>query len=143
MSTESYKTTQLISSVFAQDETDGARFPHTIIHRIEVDGIKVFYREAGPASAPVVLLLHGFPTLDAALLARPGNVVFQEMETAATCHLGKARSSISRPAAAQAFQRDNPNASVQLLDTAHFALETHFDEIAFARYGGPFIFTKS
>ena len=25
-------------------------------------GIKVFYREAGPASAPVLLLLHGFPT---------------------------------------------------------------------------------
>jgi predicted dienelactone hydrolase len=27
-----------------------------------VDGVKVFYREAGPADAPVVLLLHGFPT---------------------------------------------------------------------------------
>jgi pimeloyl-ACP methyl ester carboxylesterase len=28
----------------------------------DVNGIRVFYREAGPASAPVVLLLHGFPT---------------------------------------------------------------------------------
>jgi pimeloyl-ACP methyl ester carboxylesterase len=28
----------------------------------DVDGIKVFYREAGPANAPVLLLLHGFPT---------------------------------------------------------------------------------
>ncbi|MFN7110090.1 MAG: alpha/beta fold hydrolase [Brevundimonas sp.] len=27
-----------------------------------VDGVRVFYREAGPADAPVVLLLHGFPT---------------------------------------------------------------------------------
>jgi pimeloyl-ACP methyl ester carboxylesterase len=27
-----------------------------------VDGVSVFYREAGPANAPVVLLLHGFPT---------------------------------------------------------------------------------
>jgi len=27
-----------------------------------VDGRKVFYREAGPASAPTILLLHGFPT---------------------------------------------------------------------------------
>ena len=27
-----------------------------------VDGIKIFYREAGPSDAPVVLLLHGFPT---------------------------------------------------------------------------------
>jgi pimeloyl-ACP methyl ester carboxylesterase len=28
----------------------------------EVDGIKVFYREAGRAEAPTLLLLHGFPT---------------------------------------------------------------------------------
>jgi pimeloyl-ACP methyl ester carboxylesterase len=28
----------------------------------DVDGFKVFYREAGPAEAPALLLLHGFPT---------------------------------------------------------------------------------
>ena len=27
-----------------------------------VDGVSIFYREAGPADAPVILLLHGFPT---------------------------------------------------------------------------------
>ena len=27
-----------------------------------IDGVDIFYREAGPAGAPVVLLLHGFPT---------------------------------------------------------------------------------
>ncbi len=32
-------------------------------HRtVSVDGVEVFYREAGPKNAPVVLLLHGFPT---------------------------------------------------------------------------------
>ena len=31
-------------------------------HTLTVDGVKVFYREAGPKDAPVVLLLHGFPT---------------------------------------------------------------------------------
>src|SRR5271163_4110275 len=36
--------------------------PHTSIHRIEADGVSVFYREAGPSNAPVVVLLHGFPT---------------------------------------------------------------------------------
>jgi pimeloyl-ACP methyl ester carboxylesterase len=36
--------------------------PHNSIHRIEADGVTVFYREAGPSDAPVVLLLHGFPT---------------------------------------------------------------------------------
>jgi pimeloyl-ACP methyl ester carboxylesterase len=37
-------------------------WPTTSIHRVEADGVNVFYREAGPAGAPVVLLLHGFPT---------------------------------------------------------------------------------
>src|SRR4029077_1270169 len=36
--------------------------PHTSIRRVEADGITVFYREAGPANSPAVLLLHGFPT---------------------------------------------------------------------------------
>lgn len=29
---------------------------------VEVDGTKIFYREAGPHDAPALLLLHGFPT---------------------------------------------------------------------------------
>ncbi|GAA0952262.1 alpha/beta hydrolase [Kribbella koreensis] len=34
----------------------------TVHHRtVEVDGHEIFYREAGPADAPVLLLLHGFP----------------------------------------------------------------------------------
>jgi pimeloyl-ACP methyl ester carboxylesterase len=36
--------------------------PVIAIRRIEADGVTVFYREAGPSDAPVVLLLHGFPT---------------------------------------------------------------------------------
>nr|QIG99228.1 alpha/beta hydrolase [Bradyrhizobium sp. 6(2017)] len=31
-------------------------------HAAEIDGLKIFYREAGPADAPTVLLLHGFPS---------------------------------------------------------------------------------
>ena len=30
--------------------------------RVPVDGIEIFYREAGSPDAPVLLLLHGFPT---------------------------------------------------------------------------------
>lgn len=30
--------------------------------KVDVDGIKVFYREDGPEDAPPILLLHGFPT---------------------------------------------------------------------------------
>ncbi len=42
--------------------TDSPNIPVTFIRRIEADGVNVFYREAGPADAPVILLLHGFPT---------------------------------------------------------------------------------
>src|SRR5262249_12193487 len=40
--------------------------PHTVVvthHRTAtIDGVNIFYREAGPADGPAVLLLHGFPT---------------------------------------------------------------------------------
>jgi pimeloyl-ACP methyl ester carboxylesterase len=39
------------------------------------------------------------------------------------------------PAGAEAFKRDIPAAEVRLLDTGHFALETHADEIAAAIRG--------
>src|ERR1700760_1663514 len=39
-----------------------AAYPVTFYRTKSVDGIKIFYREAGPKDAPVVLLLHGFPT---------------------------------------------------------------------------------
>lgn len=42
--------------------TDATDIPLTSHHFIEADGVNVFYREAGPANAPVILLLHGFPT---------------------------------------------------------------------------------
>ena len=35
----------------------------TVHHRFaKIDGRQIFYREAGPDDAPVLLLLHGFPT---------------------------------------------------------------------------------
>jgi pimeloyl-ACP methyl ester carboxylesterase len=41
---------------------DREAVPVTTVGRIEADGIQVFYRAAGDPNAPVVLLLHGFPT---------------------------------------------------------------------------------
>lgn len=42
----------------------GDRKPGTQTHyrTVSLDGLEIFYREAGPSGAPVVLLLHGFPT---------------------------------------------------------------------------------
>jgi pimeloyl-ACP methyl ester carboxylesterase len=31
-------------------------------HTVDIDGLKIFYREAGTPSAPTVLMLHGFPS---------------------------------------------------------------------------------
>src|ERR1700722_7873272 len=34
-----------------------------VFHRtVKVDGLSIFYREAGPKDAPVILLLHGLPS---------------------------------------------------------------------------------
>ena len=33
----------------------------TTYHSANVDGLSIFYREAGPRTAPALLLLHGFP----------------------------------------------------------------------------------
>ena len=34
----------------------------TTYHRTQVEGVGVFYREAGPKDAPTIVLLHGFPS---------------------------------------------------------------------------------
>jgi pimeloyl-ACP methyl ester carboxylesterase len=92
-------------------------------------------------------------TLDAALLARPGNDEIQLdlfLDYASNVALYPAFQAYFRtqqppllavwgrndpfflPAGAAAFRRDDPNAEVRFLDTGHFALETHCDEIAAA-----------
>src|SRR5262245_62966698 len=50
------QTGEILSPAEAQSS-----LPSTSIHKVEADGVRVFYRAAGHTSAPVVLLLHGFP----------------------------------------------------------------------------------
>ena len=90
-------------------------------------------------------------TLDAALLARPGNDEIQLdffLDYASNVALYPKFQEYFRtkrppllavwgkndpfflPPGAEAFKRDNPNAEVKLYDTGHFALETHGEEIA-------------
>lgn len=40
---------------------DSKRYP-TLYKNIEIEGLNIFYREAGSVNAPTILLLHGFPT---------------------------------------------------------------------------------
>ncbi len=41
--------------------TGAPRYP-TSYRTVKVDGLEIFYREAGPSDAPTILLLHGFPS---------------------------------------------------------------------------------
>ena len=52
--------TLLLAAVFAQ----ASETPATTVHyrTVAIDGVNVFYREAGPRDAPAVVLLHGFPS---------------------------------------------------------------------------------
>ncbi len=56
-----------IPTAFSAQTTESAATPaaaavHVRYQTAKIDGIDVFYREAGPKTAPTVLLLHGFPT---------------------------------------------------------------------------------
>src|SRR6266446_4591517 len=50
------------TTVLDQGSTVARTASMTHYQTLKVDGVNIFYREAGPADAPVVLLLHGFPT---------------------------------------------------------------------------------
>jgi pimeloyl-ACP methyl ester carboxylesterase len=46
----------------AESSKPVAAYPKTTYHKAVVDGVEVFYRQAGSPDKPTVLLLHGFPT---------------------------------------------------------------------------------
>jgi pimeloyl-ACP methyl ester carboxylesterase len=114
------------------------------------EGLKWQYTAGVPDAN--VIAPEGY-TLDAAMIARPGNMDIQLdlfLDYASNVKLYPAFQEYFRkakppflaiwgehdpffiPAGARAFLKDNPNATVQFLNTGHFALETHVDEIASA-----------
>jgi pimeloyl-ACP methyl ester carboxylesterase len=115
---------------------------------LNLDGIRREY--AVGIANPELIAPEGY-TLDAALMARPGNVDIQLdlfLDYANNVKLYPAFHEYFRkwqpplhaiwgkhdlyfiPPGAEAFRRDDPNATVQFLDSGHFALETHVEEIA-------------
>ncbi|WP_458686265.1 alpha/beta fold hydrolase [Nocardia tengchongensis] len=81
-------------------------------HTIEVQGLPVFYREAGDPTRPTLVLLHGFPS-SSAMFAALMRDLGDDFHLIAPDHVGFGRS-----------------AELHLLDAGHFALETHAPEIA-------------
>src|ERR1700744_5559950 len=49
--------------LLAHTQTKEAPMQHPTVYRtIQIDGLSIFYREAGPKNAPTILLLHGLPS---------------------------------------------------------------------------------
>ena len=122
----------------------------TVRKALSPEGIRWQYTPGVPN--PDAIAPEGY-TLDAAMIARPGNMDIQldlfldyannvKLYPAFQEYFRKAKPPLLAvwgkhdpffiPAGAEAYRRDNPNAVVELLDTGHFALETHVEEIAAA-----------
>jgi len=115
---------------------------------VELDATKWQYTHGAPVDRPIDPATW---TLDAALMKRPGNAdiqldlfldyasnlklypVFQEFMRKyqpPTLAIWGKHDPFFIPPGAEAYRKDNPNATVTMLDTGHFALETHVEEIA-------------
>ncbi|MEN8131675.1 MAG: alpha/beta fold hydrolase, partial [Pseudomonadota bacterium] len=55
-------STQVANAGAASVATSVQQVQQTRHKTLIVNGVEVFYREAGPSDAPTILLLHGFPT---------------------------------------------------------------------------------
>jgi len=115
---------------------------------LELDATEWQYTHGAPADRPIDPATW---TLDVALMKRAGNAdiqldlfldyasnlalypVFQEFfrkYQPPTLAIWGKNDPFFIPPGAEAYKKDNPNATVTLLDTGHFALETHLEEIA-------------
>jgi pimeloyl-ACP methyl ester carboxylesterase len=122
----------------------------TVRKALSAEGLRWQYTAGVPNSD--VIAPEGY-TLDTAMIARPGNIDIQldlfldyannvKLYPAFQQYFRKSKPPLLAiwgkndpffiPPGAEAYRRDNPNATVQFLDTGHFALETHVEEIALA-----------
>lgn len=63
LATVSFTPMSFAASSTLDQEAITQQAPVTVHYRVApVDGVNIFYREAGPKDGPVVVLLHGFPT---------------------------------------------------------------------------------
>lgn len=55
-------STMFMTSFAVQADPVPSTSVTTSYHRVKVDGVGIFYREAGPKDAPTIVFLHGFPS---------------------------------------------------------------------------------
>lgn len=63
LTTQAFVTMPILAQNTSQESVTHVRTLVQVRYRTaSIDGVEVFYREAGPHDAPAILLLHGFPT---------------------------------------------------------------------------------
>jgi hypothetical protein len=114
----------------------------TVSYRtLNLEGLEIFYREAGPRDAPTVLLLYGFPS-SSHMFRNLIPMLADKYHVVAPDFPGYGESSAPSVNDYRLFlrtvsdcdrkvhrKRDIPSAELHLLDTGHFALEEEVDRI--------------
>ena len=99
-----------------------------VAHRtIAIEDVEIFYREAGNADCPTLLLLHGFPTSSAARLQAPSG--------------GQLASPLLRPQKCGRFFRDKTMshqfAEIMFADSVKAAQEQNGSRARLGRFAEP------
>jgi pimeloyl-ACP methyl ester carboxylesterase len=106
----------LVQAAFAVGAFGGVSYK-----TVTIDGLDIFYREAGNPKNPTILLLHGFPT-SSHMFRDLIPELADEFHPVAPDYPGK-NDEIFPAAGAYPYKRDIKNLEFHLLDTGHFALE--------------------
>jgi pimeloyl-ACP methyl ester carboxylesterase len=143
----------------AQKKEHSIKYP-TLYRTIQVDGLSIFYREAGPADAPTLLLLHGLPS-SSRMFERLFSRLSDHFHLVAPDYPGFGHSDWADPKNfAHTFDHyaeimDHftealgiSNYTLYMQDYGHFALDTAADQIAvlvqeFAGHAVPAIVRKA
>jgi len=124
----------------------------TSYRTIKVDGLSIFYREAGPKDAPTLLLLHGLPSssrMFEPLYSRlSDHYHLVAPDYPGFGHSGQTRRNWMREkqprllviwrkydasfdsSEPESYRRDMPDSEVHIVDGGHFALDTAADDLA-------------
>ena len=120
--------------VFTQSATFAGSITDISFRTVTIDDVEIFYREAGNPDHPTVLMPHGFPTSSHIFRDlfdnryRAWQKHLRENQPLTLIVWGK-NDEIFPAAGAEPHKPDLQDLEYYLINTGHFALETHGQEI--------------